>query len=308
MKCMKLKSGHALELNNLLVEIVSLWYPHEETLGEVIKHARFSVHSDRVGLYCSYCPDKEKSDILSLSFDELSTLCWASLCNHLPNIVSIIACIDNKDLASTLMEIIAIRQPRKYEFLLERRAVPSIREALTIGMAYSSFQKFITTHLYNFERGNLSAHAEIIHKELSNTKTYLDNIHQSTIGSEHIRNLLRKEASSMVKLSDNATMGWIILGYMKLSTVENDNLKAQTVARALQASFAPKSLHEDELVCIPFWVVSAIRSMAPDVIKSKFHTSMPIEVLRSAETLWREANGGLFADFDESVIAARLLN
>lgn len=304
---MTLGKKQSYELESVIQKLINLWVPHESALGEQVRQVRFALPSDGIGLYCSYCNEQEIG-IQSLSLCEVSALRWASDCTHVPNLSSLIACIENTDLASTLVDIMAIRQPRTYDFTLGSDPRSSSREALTIGMAYSTFQQFVSASLWNFEKRDYSIHADVIRQEISDARTFLDNVHVNTVGSERIRELLRDEASKMVDLSSSTTMGWIVLGYIKVSIADNYLLHPQTVARALQASFAPKSLHDDEIVCIPFWVADAISTLAPEVIKSQFHMKMPVEVIRAAETLWREADGGIFANFDESVAAARLLS
>ena len=304
---MSLNDEINFDIKGLMLRMSDLWVQHGVALDAEVKKVKFAVPTDGTLLFCSYCNEKI-IDIQSLSFDEVSLLRWASDCTHVPNLSSLIACMDDTDLASTLVDIIAIRKPRMYDFSLGSEAASTSREALTLGMAYSSLQQFVDARLLNFEKQVFSVHADVIRQELSETRMFLEKVHQCTVGSERIRDLLREEANRMVDLSSVTTMGWIVLGYVKVSIADNDLLRTQTVARALQASFSPRSLHDDEIAYIPYWVADAIATMAPGIIKSQFHMNMSFEVFRAAETLWREADGGIFADFDESVAAARRLN
>lgn len=304
---MTMSSAGGFDLGVLMRRLVELWSPHHDILATQVTGMTFTVRTDGSNLYCAHCTNEPASDS-SISLEVMQNLRWGSECTHVPNLTSVISCIDDSDLAETLIDVLAIRQPREYDFTLGAELSSNPKAALTIGMAYSAFQQFVDARLWQFENREQSTHADVIRVELDEARRFLEEVHSTTIGNDRIRRSLRKEANKMVEVSSESGLGWIALGYLNVSIADNDLLRPQTIARALQASYAPTSLHEDDIVLVPFWVADALSKMAPGIVKSQFHVGVAPEVIDAAVTLWREADGGIFADFDASVSAARKLS
>jgi len=304
---MTMSIAGGFDLSMLMRRLEGLWTPHQDTLAAQIAEMAFTVRTDGISLFCAYCTNEPALDN-RIPLDVMKNLHWGSGCNHVPNLSSIITCIDDSDLAGTLIDILALRQPCEYDFTLGADLGSNPRTALTIGMAYSAFQQFVDARLWHFENRDQSTHADVICKELHEARRFLEEVHSNTIGNDRIRKTLHKEANKIMDVSSETGLGLVVLGYLKVSIADNELLRPQTVARALQASYAPSSLHEDDVVLVPFWVADALSKLAPGIVKSQFHVGLPTDVLAAAVTLWRESDGGIYADFDKSVSAARKLS
>ena len=291
----------------LLDKLNVLALSHADIMGAAWGSATFSVRVTGQGIFCWYCTDESAAPARSASQNEIQALTWMSTCEHRPTLSWLITAIEDDDLSAAFYDIIAIRKPRTFGFD-QLDLASDTRSVLTVGLAYSAFQQFVEMKLVEVNRRDQGPFAEAIRRELLEARTFLKDVHMSSIGSNTARKALRKEASRFISLSKSEDSAWVVLGYVKVSIADNHLLQPQTIARALQASYAPQSLEEAQAVSIPFWVGQAIMRLSPQSAQSSLHTDLTPEVVEAAETLWREASGGVFADFDVSVAAAHRLN
>lgn len=294
------------DLTDVIDRLERLVAPHTDVLGVAFDAATFTISTDGQHLLCPDCVDNSIPNV-AVSFDELRQLRWAALCSHALSLHTILALMDDTELASTLTDVDAIRRPRQFGFQDVDQSAVTAASALTLGLAYSAFQMFVDGRYWLLEKSIRPAATIVLQRELDQTRARLEHVHDTTIGSAAVRNALRDEARKMATFSDDDTLGWIVFGHTRVSVGDSDLLRPQTLARALQASYAPQSLQEDRVVAVPRWVAEAITQLSATVTRSSFHTGLSRQELDTAETLWKEANGGLYADFDMSVDAARHL-
>jgi hypothetical protein len=152
---------------------------------------------------------------------------------------------------------------------------------------------------------------EVVSSEQDQVIEAMETFRRETIGSEKAFDILAAFGVNRFGLTrDETLVHAVITSSSAGSLLEDDDLLA-AYGNAIRVCLGGSDdLYSTTVTTAPRWVVELIRCCCPSMIRSKLYDSdkLSAKVLETAKTLWSDAEGNEFVEFDKAVeAAARLL-
>jgi hypothetical protein len=294
-------------LQDSIQEFRALLEPHADRLPFEVDRVEFSLCTDGLVLFCSVCSHHQKRPNRTITLQVLGSLHWWGGCSHLPGATSLSQAVVSSNLSQVCATILWIREVLSFRLAPSVQLIDSIDAVLSAGLAYATFHATVESRVIGSRTYN-DIDPDIINRELAVVKERLSAVHHDLLTNASTREMLRREVRKHMRLSNDQTLGWVVLQYFPVRVLNNDLLRPSTLARVLQASYAPSTLFNAAVVHVPRWVERSIRVLLPGAIGSEFYPSLRSEDIEAALLLWNEAGDDVFADFDLCVAAALKLN